>query len=113
MYDTSQKSSDPCGSLELPAGCRMMRWLPLQPRPPAADRGSGDQDPAPAEAVGQRPATSAGPLGIEIPVERVGPNPHQPRRDFEPGALSQLAESLKVSGVIQPIIVRRVGEEFQ
>jgi ParB family chromosome partitioning protein len=46
-----------------------------------------------------------------VPVESIIPNPDQPRRDFEPGALSDLADSLRQKGVIQPLIVRRLGDE--
>jgi ParB family chromosome partitioning protein len=41
-----------------------------------------------------------------MPVEALRPNPDQPRRTFEPGALEELAASLKSKGVIQPLIVR-------
>ncbi|WP_295533416.1 ParB/RepB/Spo0J family partition protein [uncultured Thioclava sp.] len=41
-----------------------------------------------------------------IPIERLEPNPDQPRRDFEPGALEELSASIREKGVIQPLIVR-------
>ncbi|WP_210528466.1 ParB/RepB/Spo0J family partition protein [Rubellimicrobium arenae] len=41
-----------------------------------------------------------------MPIEALRPNPDQPRRTFEPGALEELAASLKTKGVIQPLIVR-------
>jgi ParB family transcriptional regulator, chromosome partitioning protein len=44
-----------------------------------------------------------------IAVERLVPNPDQPRRTFEPIALRELADSLLQKGVIQPLIVRRVA----
>lgn len=42
-----------------------------------------------------------------VPVERLAPNPDQPRRDFPAGALEELAASIREKGVIQPLIVRR------
>ena len=42
----------------------------------------------------------------EVPVELVVPNPQQPRRTFEEGALVALAESLKDRGMLQPVLVR-------
>lgn len=48
----------------------------------------------------------------EIPVDRVYPNPEQPRRRFSPGELQELADSIKVHGVIQPISVEQVGEDY-
>lgn len=53
------------------------------------------------------------PAGAEIPVALVLPNPYQPRREFDPAGLQQLADSLKSSGVIQPIIVRQVDDGYQ
>lgn len=46
----------------------------------------------------------------EIPVQSIEPNPFQPRQDFAPEALQELAESIKVHGIIQPITVRRLEE---
>ena len=41
-----------------------------------------------------------------VPVERITPNPDQPRRDFDPEALQELAASIKSKGIIQPLVVR-------
>lgn len=49
------------------------------------------------------PRLAAGSL---VPVERIRPNPDQPRRDFDPGALQELADSIRSKGIIQPLIVR-------
>jgi ParB family chromosome partitioning protein len=46
-----------------------------------------------------------------VPVERLFPNPNQPRHDFAPDALKDLAASIRTKGVIQPLIVRRRGAE--
>ncbi|WP_143808722.1 ParB/RepB/Spo0J family partition protein, partial [Oenococcus oeni] len=40
-------------------------------------------------------------------------NPYQPRKTFDEASLSELAESLKQSGVIQPLIVRAHGKNYQ
>lgn len=45
-----------------------------------------------------------------VPVEKIVPNPDQPRRDFQPEALQDLADSLRQKGVIQPLIVRRIAD---
>jgi ParB family transcriptional regulator, chromosome partitioning protein len=44
---------------------------------------------------------------LEIPVDQIDVNPRQPRKSFEPGSLDELARSLKATGMIQPVIVRR------
>ncbi len=44
---------------------------------------------------------------LNLPVAGIRPNPHQPRRDFPPGELSELALSISQLGVLQPLTVRR------
>ena len=41
-----------------------------------------------------------------IPISKIVPNPHQPRKEFDPQALEDLSSSIKVQGVLQPILVR-------
>jgi len=48
-----------------------------------------------------------------IPLSRVRQNPYQPRRQFDAGELSELESSLKASGLLQPITVRRHGDAFE
>jgi ParB family chromosome partitioning protein len=48
-----------------------------------------------------------------IPLSRVRHNPYQPRRQFDPVELSELESSLKASGLLQPITVRRQGDAFE
>ena len=47
---------------------------------------------------------------VHLPVETIHPNPRQPRRRFEPEAASGLASSIRLQGVLQPIVVRRRTE---
>lgn len=52
----------------------------------------------------------------QVPIERISPNPDQPRRSFSEGALHELAASIREKGVIQPLIVRpdpRDGTRYQ
>ncbi len=46
-----------------------------------------------------------------LPIERLFPNPDQPRRDFAPEALAELAASIREKGIIQPLIVRERAAE--
>jgi ParB family chromosome partitioning protein len=46
-----------------------------------------------------------------IPIAQIRANPYQPRREFPPGELAELEASLRVSGLLQPITVRRVGPD--
>lgn len=47
--------------------------------------------------------------GREIPLELIDPNPYQTRKRINESALQELAESIKVSGVVQPVVVRPVS----
>jgi ParB family chromosome partitioning protein len=44
---------------------------------------------------------------LHLPVDAIHPNPRQPRRRFEPEAASGLAASIRLQGVLQPVVVRR------
>src|SRR5579871_3226546 len=62
--------------------------------------------PSPSEATPNAAPT-------ELPVSRIQHNPFQPRRQFREEALDELAQSIRVNGIIQPITVRKVGEDYQ
>lgn len=46
---------------------------------------------------------------LSIPIDKVKPNPYQPRKHFDKTALEELCESIKLYGVLQPISVRKMG----
>ena len=46
----------------------------------------------------------------EIPIAQIEPNPDQPRREFDPEALQELADSIKTMGIIAPITLRQVAD---
>lgn len=50
---------------------------------------------------------------LEVPVDQIEPNPYQPRKDFDFKTLGDLTASIKASGVIQPVILRRQGAGYQ
>ncbi|WP_041367231.1 nucleoid occlusion protein [Natranaerobius thermophilus] len=49
----------------------------------------------------------------EVPMEEIDPNPYQPRREFDEERLQELMQSIKTYGLLQPIVVRKVGERYQ
>lgn len=75
----------------------------------------------PAEAAGKQAApvsASATPVtGLpgyaEIRVNRIDVNPFQPRKEFDAERLRELASSIQAEGLLQPIVVRQVGERYQ
>ena len=48
---------------------------------------------------------------IQIEIDRIEPNPYQPRREFD--CLDELAESIRQNGILQPLTVRRENNSFQ
>jgi ParB family chromosome partitioning protein len=57
------------------------------------------------------PEVQAG--AIEVPVDQISPNPHQPRHTIHEDKLQDLANSIAEHGLIQPLIVTRVGVTYQ
>lgn len=49
----------------------------------------------------------------EIDIDLIQPNPEQPRNRFSEEGLDELARSIKANGIVQPIVVRRVGSGYQ
>src|SRR5215210_5622086 len=50
---------------------------------------------------------------VDADIDLLAPNEFQPRVQMDDARLRELAESIKANGVIQPIVVRRVGDRFQ
>lgn len=50
---------------------------------------------------------------LQLPLDQIDENPFQPRRDFSEAEIASLAESLKTHDILQPILVRKMGERFQ
>jgi ParB family chromosome partitioning protein len=75
--------------------------LPARPQPPAPSV-SGPTVP---------PHASGAPA--QIPVSEIHPNPLQPRTNFEPVRLEELAQSIRVNGIIQPLVVRKAGDGYE
>ena len=48
-----------------------------------------------------------------LPLDRLVPNKDQPRKNFDPEQLAELADSVKRNGVLQPILVRKMGDRYQ
>lgn len=62
---------------------------------------------------GARDPSPAGAGMSEIAIDRIDPNPEQPRRVFDPEQLAGLAASITRHGVLQPIVVRRNGDRYE
>jgi ParB family chromosome partitioning protein len=76
-----------------------------------------------------KPATSAAPINpapaattpapddrervLRVPIARIRPCPFQPRKDFAPEALKELADSIREQGIVQPLIVREQADHLE
>jgi ParB family chromosome partitioning protein len=56
-------------------------------------------------------ATAA--VGSELPLASIRPNPDQPRTEIDPAALAALADSIRSNGLLQPLMVRSVGDHYE
>lgn len=59
----------------------------------------------------ESPGGAARRSGTALPIDRLLPNPQQPRRDFVPSELEALADSIRQKGILQPLIVRPAPSE--
>ncbi len=57
--------------------------------------------------------TSDAPAVIDVPLARVSPNPHQPRRRMDASGLEELAASIREHGVLQPVLVTETLDGYQ
>lgn len=82
---------------------------PVKKKSPALGRGlSALLDDASELTTRNKEEISAGSVAM-IPVTAIEANPFQPRTDFEPRALEELASSISLHGLIQPVTVRKMG----
>jgi ParB family chromosome partitioning protein len=90
-----------------------MNNAPDKPRK-ALGKGLSALLPARPQAGLTTPAASpeGGPANV-VSVDRIDPNPLQPRTVFDPARLQELADSIIANGIIQPLIVRRKQDRFE
>ena len=84
------------------------------PAAPAAPAETADAHKAQAPAApAPAPAPAGAPGYLEIAVHAIEPSPYQARREITPEQLSELAESIRSEGLLQPIVVRKNGDKYQ
>lgn len=49
---------------------------------------------------------------IDVDIDKIKPNPFQPRRHFDTVSLNELAESIRANGVLQPVIVKKISDGY-
>ena len=85
--------------------------VPAPPTPSPAAQPHATSSSGAAAAAPARETVHAGPLQIDIDL--IEPSPYQPRTRFREEALDELARSIQSSGIIQPLVVRPIGNRFQ
>ncbi|MBW9209925.1 ParB/RepB/Spo0J family partition protein [Mumia sp. zg.B21] len=76
------------------------------------DAGLDARQDAGADSGAEQGLTAvAGAYFAEIPVDKVAPNPRQPREVFDEDAMAELVHSIQEVGLLQPVVVRSVGDE--
>ncbi|HEV1995769.1 MAG TPA: ParB/RepB/Spo0J family partition protein [Candidatus Acidoferrum sp.] len=69
------------------------------------------REPEPEVKIAPPAPSSSG--SLEVDIDLIDPNPFQPRTSFREQALEELAQSIRSTGVIQPIVLRRTGARYQ
>lgn len=80
----------------------------IQGRPP----GAGANHAAVALGVAA-PQVAPGETVRKLPLDQIRSSPFQPRQDFKPESLQELVDSIREQGIIQPLIVRKVGGHYE
>lgn len=62
---------------------------------------------------GYEPSTLAESESSYVGVDLIDPNPYQPRREFDATEIASLADSLRQHGMLQPVLVRQMGDRYQ
>ncbi|HTA52957.1 MAG TPA: ParB/RepB/Spo0J family partition protein [Candidatus Acidoferrum sp.] len=77
-----------------------------QPQPPV---------PAaqPVGAAAAAPALAPSEIFAQVDIDLIDPSPFQPRTRFREEALEELSRSIRASGIVQPVVIRRIGNRYQ
>jgi ParB family transcriptional regulator, chromosome partitioning protein len=68
---------------------------------------------APTTSAGAATAQSIAGGPLQIDIDLIDPSPYQPRTRFAEAGLEELAQSIRSSGIIQPLLVRKIGSRYQ
>jgi len=61
----------------------------------------------------KEPASSRTPGLMELAIDQIAPNPYQPRKTFNEASIDELARSVKIHGIVQPLVVTRSGDRYK
>lgn len=83
---------------------RLGRGLSSLIKPTVPTQSPSEAQPGPAQ-----PSEASG-EPKHVPIQQIAPNPHQPRRNFDPGELEELCQSIRQDGILQPLIITNAPE---
>lgn len=89
---------------------------PQQAQPPVPAEVPGPAHrPEALTATGAATASALSPAEglVQVDIDLIDPNPFQPRTRFREEALEELARSIRSSGIVQPLVVRKIGHRYQ
>jgi ParB family chromosome partitioning protein len=116
LIPTAPRTEGTGAASDGPAGAGPEAGAGTAPYPgAAASTGHGEhgasEAPAGRESKDAQLAPVDGAYFLEIPVAEITPNPRQPRQVFEEEAMAELVHSVKEIGLLQPVVVRKLGWE--
>ncbi len=90
---------------------------PVKPTVPAKESAPAARSTPPPAVVAEtpvdKPASGSNEALQEVLVQHIDPNPFQPRKEFDQEKLEELAASIRSEGLLNPILVRKVGNRYQ
>lgn len=101
-------------AIDMPLGRGLGSLIPAKPPPAAAAPPIAIEAPPPSPAPVDT-ATEASTAGriFDIPLGLIDPNPHQPRHNFGGEPLDELVSSIRLHGILQPLIATKRGRRYQ
>jgi ParB family transcriptional regulator, chromosome partitioning protein len=88
----------------------------LIPSTPQQEQPAGVRTSVATDVTEAWPGEELSPMAppfFEAPLDRIDPNPRQPRESFTEETLEELSDSIRAVGVLQPVVIRPVGDRFQ
>lgn len=94
---------------------RGLSALIREPEPAPVNQPMASAAPAMPAAAAAAPARAIDAAGsvLQVDIDLIEPSPYQPRTRFAQTALEELAQSIRSTGIIQPLVIRRHGQRFQ
>ena len=113
MTKTSSRLGRGLGSL-ISAGTQSVQESPVAvpQQPPVSTQLSSPSEKV-SKGIQLQDNTSDNSQLLEIGTNQIVPNPYQPRKTIDPDSIKELAASIEAEGLLQPVVVRRILDDYQ